>query len=165
MKWLPSPQEFRTRLAAIQQSESAEERLEQLGSLANTNLSFLEVMQVDAALAKTRRGANSRFDTVRLAVLATSTVDHLLPWIRAAGLRRGLRIEIYVSGYAQYRQELLDPTSQLHAFRPDAVLFALVGKEFVGVVPLAASASEADQAIDAAVQDLRGLWKRAQNEF
>ena len=55
---------------------------------------------------------------IRLAVLASSTVDHLLPAIRVGGLRRDLWIDIHTPDYGQYTQALMDPTSELHAFQP-----------------------------------------------
>jgi hypothetical protein len=97
---------------------------------------------------------------VRLALLASGTADHLLPGIRVGGLRRGLRIAAHAGGYGQYRQELLDPGG-LAAFRPDAVLLALASRDFLGAVPLAASAAAADAGVAAAVADLRALWARA----
>ena len=161
MNWLPVPQGFRERLAAVDGGEGAPARLEGLARLANARLSFLETLQVDAALARTPAAADARLEPVRLALLATSTVDHLLPAIRVAGLRRGLRIATHAGAYGQYRQELADPASALYGFRPDTVLFALGARDFLGAVPLAASAAEATAAVDAAVQDLRALWGRA----
>ena len=41
------------------------------------------------------------------------------------GCGRNIWIETYENDYGQYQQELLDPGSALHAFKPDAsVLFA-----------------------------------------
>ena len=71
-----------------------------------------------------------------------------------------MRITAHAGGYGQYRQELLDPGG-LAAFRPDAVLLALASRDFLGAVPLAASAEAADAAVAAAVADLRALWARA----
>ncbi len=166
MKWLPSPpKDFGERLGAIQRGENARNRLEELAALANTQLSFLESMQVDAALSKAGQGADSGFDKLRLAVLAGSTMDHVLPSIRVAGLRHKFHIETYTAGYRQYRRELLDPTSQLHEFHPDTVLFGLAAKEFIGATPITASSDEADQVIGDAVRDLQGMWKCAQEEL
>lgn len=165
MNWLPPPDEFRARLAAIQGSADPHERLQGLWALANTQLSFLETLQVDAALAKTEHVSDTRFDSLRLAILTGSTMDHLLPSIRVAGLRRGLRIITYAAGYRQYRQELIEPTSQLHEFRPDAILLSLVAQEFIGATPISAAPDEAERLIGATVQDLRGMWKRARDEL
>ena len=62
---------------------------------------------------------------MRLAVLASSTADHLLPGLRVGALRRGLWLDTYICDYGQYSRELMDRGSALHAYRPDAVLFAL----------------------------------------
>src|SRR5262249_16162468 len=126
VNWLSPSHEFGARIAAVHRNENAHERLEELASLANTNFSFLEIMYVDAALSKTAQTCHSSLDNLRLAVLAGGTVDHLLPSIRVAGLRRGLRIETCATGYRQYRHELVEPSSQLQERRPDVVLFSLV---------------------------------------
>ena len=164
MKWLPPSQEFRRRFAIVHGDENVGRRLEELADLANSNLSYLEVQQVDAALSRTGRG-RSRFDDIRLAVLAASTVDHLLPSIRVAGLRRGLRIQTYASGYGQHRQEVSEPTPHLSEFRPDVVLFSLVAREFIGATSLTASAGEADRAIAGAIEDLRAMWSSARERL
>ena len=164
MNWLPPPQDFRGRLAAAE--GRAEGGLGALVALSHTRLSFLETLQLDAALARAPAGSGSGpglepgLEPVRLALLASGTVDHLLPGIRVGGLRRGLRIAAHAGGYGQYRQELLDP-SGLAAFGPDAVLLALAARDFLGAVPLAAPAAAADATVAAAIADLRTLWARA----
>ena len=150
MNWLPLPEGFRDRLAAA----TAAGDLDALVALAGTRLSFLETLQLDAALA--RKG----LEPVRLAILASGTVDHLLPGIRVAGLRRGLRVAVHAGGFGQYRQELLDPGG-LRAFAPDAVLFGLAARDFLGAVPLDASAEAADAAVDGGGRRPAGLWGRA----
>ena len=156
MNWLPPPQGFRERLAAVNGGAAPAARLAGLAGLANARLSFLETMQVDAALSRLPAGG---LEPVRLALLASGTVDHLLPALRVAGLRRGLRIEAHAGAYGQYRQELLDPGG-LRAFRPDTVLLSLAARDFLGAVPLDASAEAADAAVAAAVADLSALWAR-----
>ena len=135
--------------------------METLARLANTRLSFVETMQVDAALSKIPHTSNSRFEDVKLAVLAASTIDHLLAPIRVAGLRHGLRVVTYASAYGQYRHELLDLESQLYAFHPDTVLFSLVARDFIGATPITASSSEAHRVVATATDDIRGMWRLA----
>jgi FkbH-like protein len=153
MNWLPPPEDFRGRLAAAAQDPAP---LAALAALGNTRLSFLETLQLDAVLARAPAG----LEPARLALLASGTVDHLLPGLRVAGLRHGLRITAHAGNYGQYRQELLDPGG-LNAFRPDAVVLSLAARDFLGAVPLDASAEAADAAIAAALADLRALWARA----
>ena len=98
---------------------------------------------------------------MRLAVLASSTVDHLSPAIRVAGLRRKLLIDVHGGAYGQYRQELLDPTSSLHQFAPQAVLFSLTAREAIAGVPLTATAAEVDETIARFIGELRSFWRKA----
>jgi len=165
MKWLPPPHEFHARLTAIQAIDKPHYRLRELAALATANLSFLETLQIDAALAQTAQVADSGFDKVRLAVLAGSTMDHLLPSIRVAGLRRGLCIETYAAGYRQYRQELLAQTAGLRDFKPDVVLFNLVASEFIGATPITASSEESDHLVEAIAKDLQSMWNLVKDEL
>lgn len=157
MDWLPPPQDFRGRLAAA----ATGGRPEALAALARTRLSFLETLQLDAALA--RAPESPGLEPVRLALLASGTVDHLLPGIRVAGLRRSLRVTAHAGRYGQYRQELLLDPSALAAFRPDAVLLALAARDFLGAVPLDATPEAADAAVAAALAELRALWARVRS--
>jgi FkbH-like protein len=165
MKWLAPVESFKERLAAANKVEAPGPRLQALAGLANAQLSFLETIQLDAALRRAPAAADAGFEDVRLAILTASTVDHLLPPTRVAGLRRNLRIEGYAGGYGQYRQDLLNPTSGLHAFKPNVVLFSLIAKDFIGAVSLSASADEAGRVVAATVADIRDLWRRAREAF
>ena len=160
MNWLPAPQNFRDSLASANYGDTCS-RLETLARLAHTRLSFVETMQVDAALSKIPHIGNSRFEDVRLAVLGASTIDHLLAPIRVAGLRHGLRVVTYASAYGQYRHELLDLESQLYTHHPDTVLFSLAARDFIGATPITVSSSEAHRVVATATDDIRGLWRLA----
>lgn len=140
-------------------------RLEKLAGLAQHRLDFLQTIQVDNALRKTAAASRSGFSLVRLALLASCTIDHLLPAIRVAGLRRQMMIEIHHAPYAQYRQQLFDPSSQLHRFAPDVILFSMTSSATVPNVSLGASATDADQALSGVVAELRELWRKARENF
>ena len=70
-------------------------------------------------------------------------------------------IEVHSGAYGQYRQDLLDPTSALHRFKPQAVLFSLSAREAIAGVPLTATAAEVDGAIGRFIAELRSLWRKA----
>src|SRR5271168_4296803 len=129
MNWLPIAGDFREDLRAALAREKRTDALEGLAALAAHRLSFLETVQLDRALARLGPKEAPGFQPVRLAILASSTVDHLAPAIRVAGLRRKLLIEVQSGTYGQYRQDLLDPASALHRFRPQAALFSLTARE------------------------------------
>ncbi len=161
MSWLPIAPEFRGGLRAAMDRASPAECLESLASLAACRLGFLETVQLDRALGRLGLKEATGFSAVRLALLASSTVDHLPPAIRVAGLRRRLLIEVYGGAYGQYRQELLDPTSSLHQFAPQVVLFSLTAREATAAVPVTATAAEVDETIARFVGDLRSFWRKA----
>ena len=161
MSWLPVAADFRGNLGAALGETRPAEGLERLAALAGHRLGFLETLQLDRALARLGSTEAAGFAPVRLAIVASSTVDHLAPAIRVAGLRRRLLIEVHNGSYGQYRQDLLDAGSALHRFKPQAVLFSLSAREAIAGVSLAATAAEAHGAIGRFIAELRSLWGRA----
>lgn len=63
--------------------------------------------------------------SVRIALLGNATLDHLNSYLTVECFRAGLRPNIYVGGFDQYTQDLLDPGSSLYAFAPDALICAI----------------------------------------
>src|SRR5260370_15179246 len=161
MTWLPIAPDFRSDLRAALDTPRPTECLERLASLASFRLGFLETVQLDRALGRLGVKEAPGFLPIRLAVLASSTIDHLLPAIRVAGLRRRLLIDIYSGGYGQYRQDLLDPTSSLHQFSPQTILFSGTTRDALAVIPLAATVTEVDETISRLIGELRLLWRKA----
>ncbi|MBL8538584.1 MAG: HAD family hydrolase [Hyphomonadaceae bacterium] len=164
MKWLPEAgPDFREHLAAALQAASDGERLNRLSQLARTQLSHLQIIQLDSALSKivTSEG----FERVKLALLGSATMDHLAPALRIAGLRWGVRFEVYVAPYGQYRQELHHPDGALSRFAPDNIVLQLSAKELVGAIPLASSKIVADDAVATVCRDVSGLWGLARERF
>jgi FkbH-like protein len=161
MSWLPVAPDFRGDLSAALSQARPAEGLERLAALAAHRLSFLETVQLDRALARLDLKDAAGFTPIRLAIVASSTVDHLPPAIRVAGLRRRLLIEVHNGSYGQYRQELLDVGSALHRFKPQAVLFSLTAREAIAGGSLAATAAEVNEAIGRFIAELRSLWRRA----
>ncbi len=99
---------------------------------------------------------------VRLALLGSATLDHLLAGIRVGCLRRNISLKTYVAAYGQYLQELSDPSSPLYAFAPDVLLFAPDARHLVAGLGPAATKAEADAFVDGAVNSCISIWKMAQ---
>ena len=137
MDWLPAPRDFRGCLRLALQPSA--DRLEKLAALAQHRLSFLEMIQLDRALGSACPEP-PRILSVRLAILASTTVDHLVPAIRVSGLRRQLLIDVHIGPYGQYRQQLLDAESPLHLLRPQIVLLSLTARDAIASVPVTATA-------------------------
>ena len=164
--WLPMEASWTDRLAALP-SDSATASWSALCALANTRLNSLQTMRLDRRRAALVPRAPEGLETkpVRLAVLASSTVDHLLPAVRVGGLRRGLWIDTFTPDYGQYAQALMTPGAGLHRFAPDAVLFALDARALVRGIQVGDSAAVVDARIDQRVTELSAQWARARENF
>ena len=135
---------------------------------ARTRLSALQTLQLDRRRAKVvaaEKPSKLATKPVRLAVLAASTVEHLLPSIRVAGLRRSLWIETYTPDYGQYAQELMNPESGLHRFRPDTVLFALDAHHLVQGIEVGDSAADVTATLEKMADRLASQWDIARRRF
>jgi FkbH-like protein len=158
LTWLPVPTDFANDLRSAVQATTPAERFHRLSSLAQHRLGLLETIQLDRAIGRAAADGGAGVAPVRLALLASSTVDHLVPALRVAGLRRGVLFETRVGGYGQYRQDVLDPGTWLHDMKPHVVLFALSARELLNEVPLTASQADAEKAIGCHVDGVRRLW-------
>jgi FkbH-like protein len=166
MQALPAGLDFRERLRAVLATTDPDARLDLLIRLAESTLGFVETIQLDKALAGVAAAAlERRGPRVRLALLSAVTVDHLLPAVRVAGLRRGLLFEVFGGAFGQYRQELLDPGSALHAFRPDIVVLSLTARQAIGNVAIGTTAEQVERALAGQIEDLRTLWEVARSRF
>lgn len=77
-----------------------------------------------AAYSQTARAVRSLHDglrPVRIALLATFTVDGLRPYLEVEAARRGFAAEVYVAPFDSVKQELLDPGRGCVGHRPDVV--------------------------------------------
>jgi FkbH-like protein len=166
LRWLPERPDFRARLKTL--AAGAGDFWADAVALANSRLDFVRTNALDGVVqthfaGQVPAGIGTR--PVRLAILGSSTLAHLHGSIRVAGLRRGIWISTYEADYGQYQQELLDTQSGLHAFKPDAILFAFDSRHLTQ--GLHAALSETDAA--AIIEDARGLmlrcWRAAREAF
>ena len=69
--------------------------------------------------------------SIKLAILGSYTTYHLTKMLALIGAQQGIEIDLYESQYAQYRQEILDPSSRLYTFDPDFILLVVHEGEIV----------------------------------
>jgi len=157
LSWLPEDPDWRPKLRALAKAEG--DIWNDAVALANFRIDFTRTNAIDEVVRRRYKDAppaGTGTKPVRLAVLGSSTLAHLHAPIRVAGLRRGIWIETYENNYGQYLQELLDPGSELHAFKPNTVLFAFDSRHLAQGIH--ASMSEDDAR--AALADIKALIKR-----
>jgi FkbH-like protein len=165
LHWLPTLPDWRARLRALGTDPAA--AWPEAVALANARLNFVLTNALDEAM---RRAVPTKPDglatrPVRLAVLGSATLTHLLPAIRVAGLRRGIWIDTYENDFGQYAQELSDRDSALHEFKPTAVLLSLDGYHLSAGVTAGLDAAGADAALDEIKGRIRETWRLAREAF
>jgi len=102
---------------------------------------------------------------LRIALLASHTVDHLVPAIRVAGLHRRLALSVHVAPYGMYRQALLLDDPALASFAPQLIVLALDARDAPLQLPLEASSEDVNAAVTERVDELRLLWRRARERY
>jgi FkbH-like protein len=162
--WLPEQENWRGRLRALSTIDDPKRKWQTLVEMANSRLDFLTTTLLDRALVKYCSSAQlppSEFKPVRLAILSSSTVDHLLPSLRVAALRRGIFLTTYLGDYGQYLQELLDQSSGLGQFKPDMILVALDTRHLVETE----IRRDGEDPAQSGIGLLKTIWKAASERF
>ena len=139
---------------------------ELLVSLANLRPDLVSTLRLDRRLQKLFGAVappGLATKPVRLAVLGSSTIDHLLPAIRVGALRRGLWASLYKTDYGQYSQELFTPGSALRAWKPNVALFALDARHLLGGIKASQAADEVTARLDRLTETIVACWREARS--
>jgi FkbH-like protein len=70
---------------------------------------------------------NLPFTKFKLAILRSFTVEPIVPLLRSEAFIYGIDLDVHVGDFNTYVQDLLDASSSLYRFGPDAVLLAVTG--------------------------------------
>jgi FkbH-like protein len=165
LEWLPAIEDWRARIAGLKSDPAP--AIETAIGLANTKLDFIRTSALDQVVRGHWSEAPAGLGTrpIKLAVLGSSTLAHLLPGIRVAGLRRSLWIESFEGEYGQYLQELSETDSPLHEFRPSAILFAFDAQHLCAGLTAGAVAADVDAALSEVRERILECWRRAREAF
>ncbi|NHO30986.1 HAD-IIIC family phosphatase [Acetobacter fallax] len=173
MDWLPPRpvgfDSFDEAFHATHDLTNTDEILARLRLLSGCRRNFLQTGKADRLLEKVAQKTDghlaSDLRTVRIAILASHTVEHLVPSVRIAALARSLDARIHVAPYGQYRQAVYGPHADLLAFSPQFILFALDMRDAPLDLPLSASLADVDEAVLRRTDELRALWRHAMATF
>ncbi len=167
LHWLPPHADARAALAAAKAMLPADPAgaLAAIGAIANHRLDYLVTLQVDRLLATALAAAPATWPEVRLALLGSTSTEHLLAPIRVAGAQRRLRITAFSGGFGQFRQELLLPGSELRRFAPNVVLLALTRADILQSPPLGAARKDVADSVAAAIAGITELWRIARGDL
>lgn len=67
----------------------------------------------------------------RIAFLRSYTLEPIIPLLRAAAALHGIWLKVYLSDFNAYTQEILNPSSRLYEFDPQAVFLAVQTQDIV----------------------------------
>lgn len=169
--WLPHLPDWRARLDAWKDCARRDPRWgsqwDDGVALARARLGFPLISALDQVLCgNLSAGLGGQPDrAIRLAVLSSSPISHLLASIRVGALRHGLPLETHETGWGRFRQALSDAADKLHAFAPDFVLVALDARHLTAGVAVDATARDADAALAAVLADVRAIWRMVRDRF
>ncbi len=164
--WLPELADWRARVRAIP-SDPARAWDEGV-ALANARIDFIRTNALDEMVRNAmgdEKPANLIGKPIRLAILGSCTFSHLHGGIRVAAMRRGMQAQVYENEYGQYWQELADPESALHAFKPTAVLLALDAHHLAAGVSASMEEADAAAALREMIGQIRECWRMIREAF
>ena len=98
--------------------------------------------------------------TLRVALLASSTVDHLADVLRLWLAFRGIEATIHIAPYDTVEQTVLDTSSALYAFDPQLVWIFSTARDVDVAVEPGADAATIDACIQREVDRRATLWRQ-----
>ena len=164
--WLPELPDWRPRLRAL--SSDAGRAWHEAVALANARLDFIRSNALDEMLRRNLGNApppGLATKPIRLAVLGSGTMAQLHGGIRVGCLRRGIHVTLHEGDYGQYWQEIADPESALHAFKPNTVLLALDAHHLAAGVTADLGQADAQAALGAVLARIRDCWRMLREAF
>lgn len=169
--WLPQHSDLSAAIGEAKRESDPIARLTEAARLAGYRRDFTQTTRLDRLASEGLRAVAAQetsttgLRSLRIALLASHTVDHLVPAIRIAGLQRRLALSVHVAPYGMYRQALLMDDAQLAAFAPQLVVLALDARDAPLQLPLDASQADVDTVVAERVDELRLLWRRARERY
>jgi FkbH-like protein len=165
LHWLPIIPGWRASLRVFR--GAAESAWDEAVALGNARLNFVLTNSLDESIRRAfpKMPAGLATTPVRLAVLGSCTTTHLLPAIRVAGLRRGIWVDTYENDFGQYLQELVDPRSALHDFKPTAILLALDTYHLIAGLTSGLDEAAAETILEEVKGRIRETWRLAREAF
>jgi FkbH-like protein len=171
LSWLPQHADLGAAIRQARKEPDARLRLRSAADLAGYDRDVVSTGQLARVAAEGLKmlaadeTATSDLTPLRIAVLSSHTVDHLVPAITVGGLGRGMALSVMVGTYGMYRQTLLSRDADLATFAPHLVLLALDAGALLPRLPLSSTEEEVAAAVETALADLRLLWRQTREEY
>ncbi|MGE3771058.1 MAG: HAD-IIIC family phosphatase [Bdellovibrionales bacterium] len=122
--------------------------------LATHALDLTQLGQLAKAMKK--QASLAPLTPFKLAILSNSTADFLAEPTIATAARHGIALDVMVPPFGQVVQQALDPTSEIHKAKADAVLLAL-DHRFLAMPAVLGDQAAMSDAIEKALQQITSL--------
>jgi FkbH-like protein len=157
MPWLlPAPKEFKARAKAFAASTEPDDN--EIRRLASFDLDLGQLGNLAKAAQAHKDFLTSKggFTPFRLGIVSSHTMDYVAPALPGTGLRHGIFVDVFLAGYGQAAQQLLDPASDFASHRLDAVLIAFDYRA-LGLNRVCLNAKEAEDVVSSAINHIASL--------
>lgn len=101
----------------------------------------------------------------KLAILGGVTTTQLAAAIELALFSMGGTAELFEAHYGVYRQEILDPNSNLYHFQPNVIFLATSWRELTNRPPIDGSREDIDKLVEAELSEWQALWRAAHDRL
>lgn len=160
LAWLPpAPEGFREAVRAVKrdmhQTSDTAGIWQRLKWLASHALDEVQLSQL-ARLAGNLPDGDGVPPRLKLGILGDGTLSLVGPAITASALRRDLRVEVIEGAYGSAVSDAMNPASPIRLAEPDVALIAC-DRRALGLERIAASDSEAEEAVEAAFVTIRTI--------
>ncbi len=91
----------------------------------------------------------------RVALVGTGSLSFWAPVLRPFSFAAGVSLDLFVGQFDQYRQEILDPSSALAAFRPEIVIIATDWRS----AGIRDEIADPEAFVKNLISEFAGLWK------
>jgi len=157
MTWLlAAPIDFKERAKAQANSASPNEAEARRLAACALDLNQLGILGKAVGKQKDFFVIKAGFTPLKLGIVASHTMDYLAAALPGTGLRHSLVVDVVLAGYGQVAQQVLDPSSDFAAQRPDCVLLAF-DYHALGLSSVRLRRDDADQAVSAAIDHVSSM--------
>jgi FkbH-like protein len=99
--------------------------------------------------------------TCRLAMLGNATFDFFLPVMKTVAFASGIELIVYNGAYNQHMQEVLDPSSGLHDFKPEVIVLATDWRSLA----MPEEAEDSGRIVAQKLADVTEIWNAVASRF
>jgi FkbH-like protein len=133
---------------------------ESLRRVIDVNLSYTDAASFSRILKRLKKTANVGTST-RIAVLGSFTTSQLCDLTELCLFSFGIDVTIYEADYGLFRQEILDPDSNLYQFKPDFIYIATNWRDVSNRPSLNNASEEVQALVENECQAWIQLWQIA----